>query len=192
LFPTPAIASTFQPYFPYDTWGLSVRDSPFLIFFFLFPRPYLQPSDGSSPCDGASANRARRPHAGERELRRRGAERSTASPPIHRPPSLPIRRALRRIPSHLAARLARPGARRARPGALGSHGGARRGSRARKSTSRAANRTPGRANRALVERIELRQTGGWRSSRSRGGAGRGGSDGGAQGSGRPNLRPCAT
>jgi hypothetical protein len=125
----------------------------FLFSLFLFPRPYLQPSDGSSPCDGASANRARGPHAGERELGRRGAERSAASPPIHRPPSLPIRRALRRIPSHLAARLARSGA-------LSSHGDARRGSKARKSTCRAANRTPWRANRAPVERIKLRQTGG--------------------------------
>jgi hypothetical protein len=104
----------------------------FLFSLFLFPRPYLQPSDGSSPCDGASANRARGPHAGERELGRRGAERSAASPPIHRPPSLPIRRALRRIPSHLAARLAPSGA-------LSSHGDARRGSKACKSTCRAAN-----------------------------------------------------
>jgi hypothetical protein len=132
----------------------------FLVSLFLFPRPYLQPSDGSSPCDGASVNRARRPHAGERELRRCGAEPFAASPPIHRPPSLPIRRALRRIPSHLAARLARPGGAARTAGRARLTDGARRGSRAHKSTSRAANRTPGPANRAPVERIELRLMGG--------------------------------
>jgi hypothetical protein len=165
----------------------------FLVSLFLFPRPYLQPSDGSSPCDGASVNRARRPHAGERELRRCGAEPSAASPPIHRPPFLPIRRALRRIPSHLAARLARPGgaartARRARLTRRRKKGlqGAQIDLQSGESNSGARESSSGRANRAQADGRC------WWSSRSRDGADRGGSDGGAQGPGRPDLCPCAT
>jgi hypothetical protein len=136
-------------------------------------------------CPQATRGRARAPPAWRRALHRI---------PSHPPASIPSHSSSapsHPLPSRSEARTARSAARtagrawltrRRKKGLQGAQIDLQSG----ESNSRARESSFGRANRVQADGRR------WRSSRSRGGAGRGGSDGGAQGSGRPNLRPCAT